>query len=262
MITREQEAKQAYEAHIHVHTPQAVAEQLVASHAHDVLHSNHDRDFRGIYFFLHELLKEQAPMVGVRIFDIGRGCQQHEVTVHLLCEGRGEDCTQFLDLVAFRHHIRWAKPSTDVPTTKWRDWVESFQKVITYGGYGWKEHVKRNETDHDLAAWFACSTCKQRRKIPADQLVYCALGGGLLDTEEADPLMWIEPNHRTGAKGKPTTQADSTKVYPTAPLQDRTGAVGEVETERVEKFGPPRLVKLDGGMVGEGERSEECEKPG
>ena len=244
MVTREHEAHQAHEANLSLKNPQSLAEQLISSHIHDVLHCNHDRDFRGIFFFLYDLLKEQAPLVGVRIFDVGRGCQHHEVTVHVFLDSREEDCNQYLDLVAFRHHIRWAKPSIDVPATKWRDWKTCFQKIITYKCWNWSEHVKRSASDQELISWYACTTCKQRRKIPADPWMYGAVGECTSENEESDPVLWIEPNHRAGMKGIPTLQSVSTKIYPTASLQDRTGVVGEIETEREERFAPPKVFRL------------------
>ena len=126
MITRSEEVKQAREAELSIGTPRTAQEQLILSHTHDVLNFGHDRDFRGVFFFLFDLWAELAGDVGLRVFDIGRGCQQHEVTVHVFYNENNRKNDKFIDLVAFRHHMRWAKPCQDTPATKWRDWEQDF----------------------------------------------------------------------------------------------------------------------------------------
>ena len=247
MVTRQEEAAHAKEAGEAVKVPRSAEEQVISSHAHDALNSNHDRDFRGIFFFLKNLWGEIAPLVDLRVFDIGRGCQQHEVTVHLFRHSKDEPNDGFLDLVAFRHHMRWAKPCQDTPLTKWRDWKDDFRRIIVYPISDWKNHLKRFTSPSDTLSWYMCTACKRKTKVPADAWVYGAIEPDGNDID-ADPLSWIEPNHRNGVSDQatPDHNASGALWYQTVPLTERTGALCEIQLSEEEKkrLPPPRIGYL------------------
>ena len=50
MIARGEEARQAREEEAFIGIPKTAPDQLILSHAHDVLNFGHGRDFRGVFF--------------------------------------------------------------------------------------------------------------------------------------------------------------------------------------------------------------------
>ena len=64
------------------------------------------------FLFLKKAWEEVAPDTELRVFDVGRGCLRHEVTVHIFQNKGNGDKEEYIDLVAFRHHMRWAKLRT------------------------------------------------------------------------------------------------------------------------------------------------------
>ena len=49
-----------------------------------------------------------APSSGrMRIFDVGRGTNGYEVSVHLPPNNFDDNGVMYIDLIAQRHHIRW-----------------------------------------------------------------------------------------------------------------------------------------------------------
>ena len=225
MQIREEEVSQAKEADRSIGEPKNAKEQLILSHAHDALQANHDRDFRGIFLFLCAFWKELAPQVGLRVFDVGRGCQQHEVTVHVFSPEAPKGEPEYLDLVAFRRHMRWAKPCKDVPKTKWRDWRREFERIVEYPSCGWQTLRKQAEQENVVLGNYPCGICRKREKVSAESALYNAVELGSVNNE--DPVVWAEPNHRTGMQ----TEDCRRKIYPSEPLNDRTGAIAEVHDE-------------------------------
>ena len=211
------------------------------SHAHDALYANYDRDFRGIFLFLDAWWKGIAPQVGLRVFDVGRGCQQHEVTAHVFNPENMKSEPEYVDLVAFRHHMRWAKPCNDVPQTKWRDWRGDFDRIIEYPRIGWKTLKERTGMEGRSLVNYPCECCRRRHKVFAESKLYDAVEIGMGGDEDRPNR--VEPNHRTGMMPRD----EKVKIYPTEPLSDRTGVVEEeVQMEErnievLETFPPPSL---------------------
>ena len=169
------------------------------------------------------------------------------MTAHVFRGGGQTGEEEFLDLVAFRHHMRWAKPCTDITKTQWRDWRPSFEKVITYQRANWQRYIKREPVGDELLKYYPCATCKKCEKVPADSWLYNAPEGEDL-RNDIDPVSRIEPNFRNGVD-----EAMRSRVYPTLSLRGRTGVVGEVdgeeaangeEKEEVTHYPPPKLVTM------------------
>ena len=81
---------------------------IVKSNARDSKHPSHDRDFRTLGFFLTEVLSD-LKSGRIRIFDIGRGNNGYDVSVHLFANNGGDDGLFYIDLIAHRHHMRWGE---------------------------------------------------------------------------------------------------------------------------------------------------------
>ena len=247
MLARGEEAEQAKDSMKMIGNPANAREQLIISHAHGSLRMNRDRDFRGLFFFISNLWGEIAPNISLRVFDVGRGCLHREVTVHVFRDGSRIEGEEFLDLVAFRHHLRWAKPCTGTTKTQWRDWRSSFERVIIYQRTRWQRYIKLEKFGADLMGYYSCTTCEKREKIPADSWIYNAVEGGE-DSKEEGPVSWIEPNFRNGMD-----DSMCSRIYPTLSLENRTGAVGEIEKEKVEErvhgevthYPPPKKVTVN-----------------
>ena len=97
---------------------------IIKSNAHDATHSSHGRDFRTLGFFLSSVLKEMKDG-RVRIFDIGRGPNGYEVSVHLFPNAGEDNGTCYIDIIAHRHHMRRGKMVNDIRGQDVSDWRET-----------------------------------------------------------------------------------------------------------------------------------------
>ena len=89
--------------------------------AHDAAKSGHGRDYRGFVLFFKNLFRRNN--ISVRVFDIRDRLEGwYVLTVNLFAEpGMDESNVMLIDLLAFKHHMRWLKLREDNLSTYIRD---------------------------------------------------------------------------------------------------------------------------------------------
>lgn len=123
---RIEEIKQAKLALECCHTRGDFVAHEIRSLAHDVVSAGHDRDYRSIAVFFRYLLTMHQ--FNVRVFDLRtRNAGGYELRVSFFQTPGGGDWP-IVDLLAFRHHMRWLKLCPDILSTAKRDW-ESFPRA-------------------------------------------------------------------------------------------------------------------------------------
>ena len=139
---------------------------IVKSNAHDVCHPSHDRDFRTLGFFLSSVLTDRG--IGcLRIFDVGRGTNGYDVSVHLFPNSIGDNGSVYIDLIAHRHHMRWGKLVEDTRPEDLIDWERPFSSLVQNPVISWAIFAQ-NPTETDVIVPTACVYCKEKIKIPVE----------------------------------------------------------------------------------------------
>ena len=139
---------------------------IIKSNAHDSTHPSHDRDFRTLGFFLSEVLNELKSGC-IRIFDIGRGTNGYDVSVHLFSNSGDDNGLFYIDLVAHRHHMRWGKLVDDSRGKDITDWKGMFTSVVYYPVKGWSEFGE-GRSSHEIISPAPCLYCKKKVEIPVE----------------------------------------------------------------------------------------------
>ena len=150
-----------------------------------------------------------AHQVSLRVFDVGRGCQQREIAVHVFRRKHPPPVEEFADTVSVRHHTKWAKPGLDVPAAKRLRWRGGFRKIVYYSSSGW-EDFSQQKASGEMMRTYPRGVCKTKAKSQEDSLLYNAAEINPME-EEADPHASVEPNRRNGVSD------------PGVALQGRTG---------------------------------------
>merc|ERR1712112_558268 len=94
----------------------------------------------------------------LRIFDVGRGTNGYDVSVHLFSNTSDDNGTVYIDLIAHRHHMRWGKLVDDTRPKDLVDWKRSFSSVVLYPVVNWASFVQ-NPTETDVIAPTPCVYC-------------------------------------------------------------------------------------------------------
>ena len=88
--------------------------------AHEATTAGHDRDYRIITVFFHELLRHHQ--LNFRVFVLGsRGAGGYELRV-IYFHVTGGESWPIVDLLAFRHHMRWLKTGPGILASSKSDW--------------------------------------------------------------------------------------------------------------------------------------------
>ena len=105
--------------------------------AHDVVNVGHDRDYRGIAVFFHEILRIHK--ANVRVFDLRvREAGGYELRISYFQTPGGEEWPM-VDLLASQHHMRWLKPCVGILASVKRDWKCIFKAHLqVFAVEGWK----------------------------------------------------------------------------------------------------------------------------
>ena len=109
---------------------------------HDVLTPGHDRDYRSISVFPNHLLETEE--VSLRIFDIRhRDEGGYVLTINLFAKDPAS-CCNFVDLAAYKHHMRWLKPCEDAFPAETSEWRVRFKDHISmFNLDGWCRKMSR-----------------------------------------------------------------------------------------------------------------------
>ena len=157
------EVLQATHALQHCEGIDNVFAQELLSLSHDVLSTGHDRDYRSISVFLNEHLGEED--VGVRIFDIRPRAEGGYVLLINVFPDSTEPSKNFVDLVAFKHHMRWLKPCLGAFSSASRDWELHFKDHIRrFHLGGWKGKLSHVKGDEESLGVNPCLFCTQEVK--------------------------------------------------------------------------------------------------
>ena len=144
----------------------SLEEMIVKSNAHDVCNPSRDRDFRTLGFFLLSVLTDRN--IGcLRIFDVGRGTNGYDVSVHLPPNVSGDNGSAYIDLVARRHHMRWGKLVDDTRPKGLVGWETASSSVVHSPVLSWSEFI-HHPTETDLIAPVPCIYCMRKVKIPVE----------------------------------------------------------------------------------------------
>ena len=127
----------------------------VQSVAHDAVSCGHDRDYRGFVLFFRELFRRSN--ISIIVFDLGsREEGGYVLTVNLFVGADvGESQTMLIDLVAFRHRVRWLKLCVGNLAMGVRDWKVDFKAHLRlFVVEGWETKLgasnKENRTSSVL----------------------------------------------------------------------------------------------------------------
>ena len=164
---------------------------IVKSNAHDVWSPPHDRDFRTLGFFLSSVLNGRN--IGrLRIFDVGRGTNGYDVSVHLFSNVSGDNGSTYIDLIAHLHHMRWGKLDDDNRPNGLVGWKTAFPSVAHYPVLSWSGFIQ-NPTGADLIVPTPCIYCKRKVEIPFEVSLLQAeskCGGRRRNSIETEGTTW------------------------------------------------------------------------
>ena len=113
--------------------------------AHDVMTSNHDRNFHDTPLFLEGLGLGLHQHV-VRIFDLEWWGNHATINVHQfgdLDQQTGLDA--ITNLIVWRGHMGFLPPSSDTRPTRWRDWQQQVGNVIVHEWIPWQSVLDDDE---------------------------------------------------------------------------------------------------------------------
>ena len=142
---------------------------IAKSNARDVRNPAHVRDFRTLGSRLSSALLD---LVGgrLRIFDIGRGTNGYDVSVHLFANNSSDNGTNYIDLISRRHHMRRRILVEDTRPNDLLDWHSFFSSAAHYAVLRWSEFA-HHPTETDAISPTPCLYCKRKVDIPADSLL-------------------------------------------------------------------------------------------
>ena len=210
---------------------------IIKSNAHDSTHPSHDRDFRTLGFFLAEVLSELKSGC-IRIFDIGRGTNGYDVSVHLFSNQGDDNGLSYIDLIAHRHHMRWGKLVDDSRGKDTTEWENMFTTVVHYPVRGWSE-FSEGTTSPEVISPAPCLYCKKKVKIPVEVPLlqdphHC--GGKRRHSVATEGVEW-----RTGeVVSDPIPTVSSWIPQPCTPLSDGD----DLRVDLPPNFAPPLLNSL------------------
>ena len=93
----------------------------------DVLNTNHDRDVRASNWFL---FPDLCTLVDTSLVVLEISSDSHKTSAHVSPSASHKD--ELLFVVAFRGHVRWAKPTAYCTPIEWEKWSSNIDKVIYY----------------------------------------------------------------------------------------------------------------------------------
>ena len=133
---RMEEHHQSQEAWVGVRGRDGEYEAEIRITAHDALKGGRDRDYRGFVWFYADLFKRNNVMV--RVFDIrGRAGGGYILTANRFRHGEEADA-MMVDLIAFRHHMRWLILRTDNLAIDVESWESDFRDhLVDLAVVGW-----------------------------------------------------------------------------------------------------------------------------
>ena len=191
---------------------------IIRSNARDATHASHGRDFRTLGFPLSSILTDLEDDC-VRIFDICRGSDGYDVSVHLFPNCGDDNGLSYIDPIAHRHHMRWGELVNDIRWKDLADWEDHFSSLVHYPVKSWSEFGE-SSTDSGILAPSACLYCKSKVKIPAEVPLlhhHHQCGGG-----KHRNSMGTEGNQwrATDARAIPTHSAFSWAPSPDTPVSE------------------------------------------
>ena len=210
---------------------------IIKSNAHDSTHPSHDRDFRTFGFFLTDVLTE-LKSGRIRIFDIGRGTNGYDVSVHLFSNNGDDNGLFYIDLIAHRHHMRWGKLVDDSRGKDTANWESMFATVVHYPVKGWSEFGE-GTTPYEVISPAHCLYCKKKVKIPVEVPLLqnphnC--GGKRRHSVATEGVDW-----RSGeAVGGPIPNSSSWVPQPCTPLSEGD----DIRVDPPPTFAPPLVNSL------------------
>ena len=136
----------------------------VASVAHDALGVGDDRDYRSFVLFYRDLIIRNK--ISIRVFDVRHRVGGGYVLTDNLFVGSQipEGQTMLIDLIAYKHHMRWVKICEDNLMADVRDWEKDFEehlRIFVVDGWGEKLEVQVEATPNLIVTLDACRFCKK-----------------------------------------------------------------------------------------------------
>ena len=123
--------------------------------------------------------------ISIRVFDLrNRDEGGYVLTVNLFKCDEDEENTSMVDLLAYRHHMRWLKMCDDALTTDRKSWKVDFAAHLKmYSMTGWSDKVaecwaqeKDGENEHRIITLNPCRFCKVCVKTPQAPEAFYGLG--------------------------------------------------------------------------------------
>ena len=141
-------------------------EKAIVSLCHDIIHPNHDRDYRSLGLFSAHSLSNTG--LALRIFDVlhsGSGDTILQINiVGSLEDGRNKG---FIDLIAANGHMRWLKPGIETLPRDRTHWLEELSDFAAV--HPWENLQVLYDEDKgnvDSTPRLTCRQCRRKEKGP------------------------------------------------------------------------------------------------
>ena len=110
-------------------TARSLNEKTIASLAHDIIHPNHDRDYRSLTLFLSPYLIAHGLVI--RVFDVlHAGSGETVLRVNILGNLEQGESNGYIDIVASNGHMRRLQRSNEILPCAWRGWRKELADFI------------------------------------------------------------------------------------------------------------------------------------
>ena len=145
-------------------TARSSQERNLLSLCHDILHPNHDRDYRSMSLFLSEILTSAKR--SLRIFDIlHSGSGDTVLQINVIGSLDPGDSGEYIDLLATGGHMRWLKKGNETLPADAKNWlVELSDFVYVHPFLNADEVFDIDKGVADSTPWLTCRQCRRREK--------------------------------------------------------------------------------------------------
>ena len=147
---------------------------------HVVCTGNHDRDNRGFYLFVSELLRDSG--CALRAFDVIAGRNETASLQINVFVAQDQMRGDYIDLLSYGEHTYWIQPSGETAMPNWEKWDLRLSKHIRFfPSMRWKD-ILPNRPESERSPLFAkckhCRMCGKSSPKPADFYEVSGIGFG------------------------------------------------------------------------------------
>ena len=227
--------------------------------AHDASSNGHDRDYRSFVLFPKALMGRNQ--INIRVFDLrDRPGGGYVLTANTLSCDEGND-SELIDLLAYRHHMRWLKMCGNNLNSDVREWKKHFEgHVRSFVVTGWAEKtLDRQNSTHREPELISCRFLQQCVKtVNGPGRFYGAstdsVAWNQVERVREEPYVCGMPQTEWGGINYPPMELDWRIPGPTRPLAEEylkqiDFEFPPIEVQKAATFGN-RLVRKNTEIYG------------